>query len=84
VGRSWGLWPWLQVGDYGCFTGARWDYLLKFRPGGEMEIKIQIRACFSRWETVIPSNYAKKARCKGTNCLCLLYLQSQGNLGRAW
>jgi hypothetical protein len=63
----------LQAGGLGCLAGAMWDYPLKFRAGGETEIKILVRVCF------LPINCAKKASCKGTNsvCVCLLSLGSR-------
>ena len=42
-----------------------------------------IRARFSRQEIAMASNFAKKANCKGTNCVCLSSAVS-GELGEGW
>lgn len=64
LGRSGGLWPLLKTGGQRCLARTNFNWWTK---GGRIRAKSIDKAMFSRWETVAPSNWTKKASWKGTN-----------------
>lgn len=49
-----------------------------------MELRILIKAHFTRWEIGVPNNCGQEGKVKLNNCLCIFYPWIQGKPGQGW